>query len=285
MPVARGDRDDHIRAWRNVVGGVIDLHSHVLPGIDDGPADIAGSLALARAAAAGGTTVLVATPHVNGRYRNESGEISARVDELNASLAENRVCTPDGTHLKVRAGAEIALTLIDELDPAELSALSLGGGPWLLVEPPFAPIAADLDGAVWELQHRGHRLVLAHPERCPAFQRDQELLRRIVRAGVLTSVTAGSLVGSFGGEAHALALEMAREGMLHNVASDAHDAVNRPPEIATTLQRAGLTPLQQWLTVEVPGAVLADTDIPTRPEVPLSVAEPRRRRRLRPLSR
>ena len=260
--------DDHIRACPNVGGDVIDLHSHVLPGIDDGPADVAGSLALARAAARDGTTVLMATPHVNWRYRNEPGEIAARVRELDAVLVEEGVCTAEGTPLRVRAGAEVALTLVGELEEAQLSALTLGGGPWLLVEPPFAPVAANLDGIMRELQDRGHRLLLAHPERCPAFQRDRALLRRIVQDGALTSITAGSLVGSFGSEARELALELAREGMLHNVASDAHDAVHRPPEIAAQLARAGLSPLRGWLTHDVPAAILAGSEIPAPPAMP-----------------
>ncbi len=245
---------------------MIDLHSHVLPGIDDGPATIEGALELARAAAAAGTEVLVATPHVNWRYRNDARGIAERVAELNERIAGERIATTDGTPLEVRAGAEVALTAIEELDAGELAALSLGGGPWLLVEPPFAPVAANLDGALRELQARGHQLVLAHPERCAALQRDWGMLQRIVAGGVLTSVTASSLTGRFGAEAHRLAHALAREGMLHNVASDTHDPVRRPPVIAAELQQAGLASLTQWLTVAVPGAVLAGREIPARPD-------------------
>ncbi len=107
--------------------------------------------------------------------------------------------------------------------------------------------------------------MLAHPERCPAFQRDPPTLERLVRAGLLTSVTAGSLGGRFGGEARRLALALAREGLLHNVASDAHDAVNRTPEIAAELERAGLAPLAPWLTGAVPAAILDGGEIPPAP--------------------
>jgi protein-tyrosine phosphatase len=167
--------------------------------------------------------------------------------------------------LEVRAGAEIALTLIPELGDGQLATLGLGGGPWLLVEPPFTPVAPNLDAILLELQHAGHHLVLAHPERCPAFQRDPPALERLVRAGLLTSVTAGSLGGRFGNEARRLALALAREGLLHNVASDAHDAVNRTPELAAELERAGLAPLAPWLTGAVPAAILAGGDIPPAP--------------------
>jgi protein-tyrosine phosphatase len=249
---------------------VIDLHCHVLPGIDDGPATIEGSLEMARLAAAGGTRVLVATPHVSWRYRNDAATIAELVAELNERLAHEEVLTAAGRVLEVRAGAEIALTLIPELQDTQLAALSLGGGPWLLVEPPFTPVAPNLDATLLELladprSVGGHRIVLAHPERCPAFQRDPPMLERLVRAGMLTSVTAGSLRGRFGGEARRLALTLAREGLLHNVASDAHDAVNRPPEIAAELERAGLAPLAPWLTGAVPAAILDGREPPPAP--------------------
>jgi protein-tyrosine phosphatase len=245
--------------------GVIDLHCHVLPGIDDGPASIEGSLALARIAAAAGTRVLVATPHVNARYRNDAETIARLVAELNARLTAEGVRCEDGAPLEVRTGAEVALTAIAELDPAQLERLTLGGGPWLLVEPPFAAVAPNLDGILLELQGESRRIVLAHPERCPAFRREPRMLARLVRAGMLTSITAGSLGGRFGEEARDFALALAREGLLHNVASDGHDDVQRRPEIGVELERAGLARLTQWLTEEVPGAILQGTEIPQRP--------------------
>lgn len=256
---------------------MIDLHCHVLPGIDDGPATVEGSLEIARLAAAGGTTVLVATPHVSWRYRNDAATIAERVAALNERLASEEVLTADGRVLEVRAGAEVALTLIPELDDGQLAALGLGGGPWLLVEPPFTPVAPNLEAILLELQRAGHRVVLAHPERCPAFQRDPAALERLVRAGLLTSVTAGSLGGRFGGEARRLALVLAREGLLHNVASDAHDAVNRTPEIAAELERVGLAPLEPWLTGAVPAAILDGGEVPPAPVEAATTLEPARR--------
>jgi protein-tyrosine phosphatase len=248
---------------------MIDLHTHVLPGIDDGPPTIEGALEIARLAAAGGTRVLVATPHVNWRYRNDAATIAAGVADLNERLAAEEIVTADGGVLSVRAGAEIALTLIPELQDAELRTLALGGGPWLLVEPPFTPVAPHLDALLLELQHRGHRIVLAHPERCPAFQRDPPMLRGLVEAGMLTSITAGSLGGRFGKEARRVALALAHDGLLHNVASDTHDTVNRTPEIAAELAAAGLAPLAQWLTAAVPAAILDGRELPpAQPTLP-----------------
>ncbi len=260
---------------------MIDLHCHVLPGIDDGPATLEDSLSLARIAAAAGTRMLVATPHVSGRYGNDAATIARAVAELNERLAAEAIVTAAGVPLEVRAGAEVALTVIAELDPAELARLTLGGGPWLLVEPPFAAPAPNLDALLLELQHEGRRIVLAHPERCAAFQRDPPMLARLVRAGMVTSVTASSLTGRFGEEARAFALTLAREGLLHNVASDAHDDVQRRPEIAVELERAGLGELTEWLTEEVPRAILAGATIPPRPALAGPVGERARRTRWR----
>jgi protein-tyrosine phosphatase len=257
---------------------VIDLHCHVLPGIDDGPTTIEGSLALARAAAAGGTQVLVATPHVSWRYRNDAQTIARLVGELNASLAAEGVLSTEGAPLEVRTGAEVALTQIAEIEPAELGRLTLGGGEWLLVEPPFTPVAPHLDEILLALRGDGRRVVVAHPERCPTFQRDRQMLERLVREGFLTSVTAGSFGGRFGSEARRVALELARDGLLHNVASDAHDHVHRPPVIAAELEAVGLAPLTQWLTEAVPRAILDGGEIPPRPEVAMRHIETHPRR-------
>ncbi len=238
---------------------MIDLHCHVLPGIDDGPDTITESLALARAAAACGVQTLVATPHVSWRYQNEAETIARLVHELGGRLAA------EGVALRVLAGAEIAITRVSEIQPSELARLRLGGGEWLLVEPPFTPVASGLEAILRDLQHQGHRILLAHPERCPAFQRDPRILGGLVGDGVLTSLTAGSLVGRFGGLARRFALELVQEEMVHNVASDAHDLANRAPGISSELAQAGLAPLEEWLTHAVPAAILNGDEIPTRP--------------------
>jgi protein-tyrosine phosphatase len=243
-----------------VSGPVIDLHSHVLPGIDDGPASIEGSLQLARAVADSGVRTLLATPHVSWRYPNEADIVLPLVREVNARVQA------EGIVLEIRSGAEIAMTRAAELDPSELARLTLGGGEWLLVECPFTPVATGMDTLVLDLQRRGHRVVLAHPERCPAFHRDRRPLEMLVRGGVLTSITAGSLVGRFGGEVQRFAMQLLREDLVHNVASDTHDPERRPPGMAAELEQAGLAELSDWLTEDVPAAILDGGAIPPRPE-------------------
>ena len=249
------------RVWKEV----IDLHCHLLPGIDDGPREVDGSLALAERAAAEGIETIVATPHVSSRYRNDATTIAAAAAELEAG---------GGAPLEVLLGAEVAATRIAELDRDELGGLRLGDGPWMLLEPPFASVLTGLDAAVDELHSLGYRVLLAHPERCEGFRRRPALLEALIDRGALGSVTSGSLVGQFGGEAKRMALQMLDAGLAHNVASDAHDAVNRPPSIAAEIEASGWGELREWLTLQVPAAILAGAEIPRRPPV---AARPRRR--------
>jgi protein-tyrosine phosphatase len=238
---------------------VIDLHCHVLAGIDDGPDTVAESVELARAAERAGIETIVATPHVSSRYRNDSQTIARLVTALRERLRE------EGVGVDIRPGAELALTRVSELEADELSRLTLGGGEWLLVEPPFTPVAPGLEGALVDLRRSGCRIVLAHPERCPAFQREPRMLRSLASAGFLMSITAGSFSGRFGNEVKRFAHELLREGLVHNVASDAHDLRGRPPGIAEHLAQAKLSGIAAWLAEEVPRAILTGAEIPPAP--------------------
>jgi protein-tyrosine phosphatase len=124
--------------------------------------------------------------------------------------------------------------------------------------------------------------MIAHPERCPAFHREPAALESLVRSGALTSITAGSLVGRFGGEVRRFARRLVADGLVYNVASDAHNAMRRPPGIAAELAEAGLDELTDWLACLVPLAILSGGEIPTCPVAP-SPSAPRfrgmRRRR------
>ncbi len=244
---------------------MIDLHCHILPGIDDGPSDMAGAIEFARAAGEAGSTTMIATPHVSPRYPNESSTISAGVRDLNACLAEA------GIELEVLCGAEISILEAADLADDELQRLALGGGPWLLIESPITMMADSLPLLIGQIQAHGHRIVLAHPERCQAFQRRPDLLETLVhQQGVLTSVTAGALIGRFGREVQRFALTLAAKGLIHNIASDAHDCGRRPPGIADEMRRAGLGEHIQLLTDAVPRAILAGTRLPDMPQTLLA---------------
>jgi protein-tyrosine phosphatase len=255
--------------------GVIDLHAHVLPGIDDGPPHVEDSLALARAAVADGTTAIVATSHVSDRYPNRPGGIAERLAEVRARL------DAAGIAMRLVAGAEIALPQVAQLDDSDLAALALGGQGYLLVESPLSSTAGDFEVIIEDLLRRGYRVVLAHPERCPAFQREPDRLRRLVVSGVACSVTAASMTGRFGGNVQAFTLRMLEDGLVHNLASDAHDAEGRSPALLSCLRAAerhapGIGAMGEWLTEEVPAAILAGEPV----GFPTPLPRPRRRRRL-----
>lgn len=141
---------------------MIDLHCHILPGIDDGPETIEATLDLARAAVAAGTRTMVATSHVSPRYPNDARTIAAGVALVSAALAAAEI------PLSVHPGGEVAISQIDELGAGELPALRLGGGPWLLVESPFTLVVDSMPALLGGLQAAGHRIVLAHPSAVPA---------------------------------------------------------------------------------------------------------------------
>lgn len=248
---------------------MIDLHSHVLPGIDDGAHTIDESVALARAAHAEGTHTIVATPHVSARYHNDAATIAELVTELNGRLA--------GEEVQIVRGAEISATRVPEIAAEELARLGLGGSRCLLVEPPLTSSTAGLDLLVADLHAHDHRVLLAHPERCAGFHRDPRRLQSLLDAGALTSLTAGSFAGRFGAQVRRFAWSMLEAGIVDNVASDFHDLRGRPPGIAGALDSTRLGELVEWLTQAVPEALLADREVPRRPHVVLRAPAQRRR--------
>ena len=261
---------------------MIDLHAHILPGLDDGPPDLEGSLALARAAVAAGTTTIVATPHIDMAFGLHAADRDAPLATLREGLQR------EGIPLKVEPGAEIEIGRYLDLGADELETLTMGGGPYLMLEPPLSVAGGAFDKFLESLLGRGVRVLIAHPERCPAFQSRPERLAELVAAGALGQVTAGSLAGRFGGRVREVALRMLADGVVHVLASDTHDANNRGPALLEGLEAAerdlpGSAALADWLTVDVPSAILSGGTVPARP--PVAMEPPRRSWRRRVLGR
>lgn len=258
---------------------MIDLHSHILPGVDDGPASYEGSLAMARAAVAAGTNVMVATPHIRSDYGGvEIGAISAGVEALNRALEQ------DGILMRVLPAGEVSVAKAGELADTSLNVLCLGSGSSILIETPYRAPDGDrsMEDTLIDLLGRGFRPVLAHPERCPLFQREPDRLTRLAELGVLCSMTAGSMSGSFGQPARRLALRLLADGLVHDVASDAHDAVHRSPDLLDGFRRAerdlpGILEQAPWYTVTAPVAIMAGRPLPARPDPPRLAASSWRR--------
>ena len=240
---------------------MIDLHCHILPGLDDGAPAMADSVEIARRAAEDGTRTIVATPHVREDHPYELGEIEVRTRAVNARLEEEDVA------VRVVPGAEVALTRIADLDDSELAGVCLGQGPYMLVESPYLPATALLEAAIDDLQERGFRPVLAHPERSPTFMGDRRRLAALVERGVACSITAGSMAGQFGGEVQRVTRSIFERGLVHNVASDSHDPFARPPILtegfmALDAELPGLLDAMAWFTQEVPAAIVAGEAVP-----------------------
>ncbi len=261
---------------------MIDLHSHILPGLDDGSPDLETSIEMARRAVEDGVSVMVATPHVNGRYMPSPAEILERVKALNDALAA------EGIAVVVSPGAEVGIAELGTLDEDALTGYGLGGSSTLLVESPYLESVPFFDEVLFGVTSRGFRILLAHPERSPMFARKPDVIRDLVAGGVMCSVTAGSIAGVFGGSPMRSALELLRQGLVHNVSSDSHDLKRRPPGLSSGLSACerslpGSQVLAAWMTESVPSALLGSAAVPAAP--PFEAKPPRIGERVRNLFR
>ena len=211
-----------------------DLHFHLLPGVDDGPRTLDESAELAAAAAAQGTRMIVATPHVRRDFLTDVSDLRERVREVEERLALERI------GVAVVRGAELGHEMVGRLAQSELEEIAVGppGGRWLLVESPFAGFDESFTAATDELRDRGFAVVVAHPERT----RDSLLTRRTalrheLASGSLLQVNAQSLTGRHGEEARASAVELLRSGWATLLASDAHGG-SRPPALPPAVEHA-----------------------------------------------
>jgi protein-tyrosine phosphatase len=239
---------------------LIDLHSHILHGIDDGARTLEDSLEIAKAAVSDGTTVIAGTPHVRDDWPTEPAVMEDRLAELRAELQSA------GIPLDVRAGGEIAIEWLT-LPLEELRRFGLGGNPrYLLVETPYYGWPRKLAGMLFSLCASGITPVLAHPERNAEVQAQPQRLVPLVRAGVLVQVTAASVDGRIGRRAEHCGLALIELGLAHLLASDAHHASVRAVGMADAAEAVGGGPLAEWLTLEVPAAIVDDTRLPPRPE-------------------
>lgn len=197
---------------------MIDLHSHVLPGVDDGAQNLEESLAMVRKAISQGITHLMCTPHHNnGKYNNPADEIIQHVESLQQEIDRR------GLNLTLLEGQEVRLTeyLLMEIERGELLFTDLGN-TYLLVELPTHEIPLYTTEVFYSLLKQGHVPVIVHPERNWIFRNDPNQLLPFLEMGVLTQLTAPSIVGVFGDEIQWTARRMLEHQMLFMVASDAH---------------------------------------------------------------
>lgn len=248
---------------------MIDLHLHLLPGVDDGAQTLEQALAMARVAAADGCTALVATPHQRrDEWSNDDAlRLADRLAEL-AALAERQAREEQSSVPRLLLGAEVRVDselLADLARPGRSGVLSLAGSRYLLLEFEPAGFGPDPVDIVHELRAEGWWPIVAHPEVVPFFwESDDEPLARLIEAGALFQVTAMSVTGEFGKGAKGRAWELLRAGCVQFVASDSHRPDWRPPGLAAArklLARELGEAVATGLTVDNPRAVVEDREL------------------------
>lgn len=237
---------------------MFDLHCHILPGLDDGAADLSVSIEMAKTLVADGVTVAACTPHIlPGLYHNSGPSIRDATAEL------QRILDGEGVPLKLVTGADNHVTpsFVAELRSGHL--LSLADSRYVLVEPPHHVVPPRLEALFFDLLVAGYVPVLTHPERLTWLEAHYEMVRRLSQAGVWMQLTAGSLLGAFGSKARYWSERMLDEGLVHVLATDAHDVVRRPPNLSAgrvaAAERVGEVEAEH-LVVTRPRGVLTNVD-------------------------
>jgi protein-tyrosine phosphatase len=244
----------------------VDLHLHLLPGVDDGPRDLAASLLHAGRLAADGVHEATVTPHVGVPWFPlvEVAAIPEHTRALQAAL------DAAGIDLHLHHGGEIFPDGATALSAGELDVIAHGppGARWVLLEVPFAGIDPAFLAACRHIRDRGFGLVIAHPERAAGFLTDgHAMLREEIAAGALLQVNVCSLLGRQGPEAHAGAVKLVREGLAYVVASDGHggDRAHTLAAGAPAARAAGASAEQSRRLTEANPRFLLQHGIPSQP--------------------
>ncbi len=235
---------------------MIDLHCHILPGVDDGPAELSDSVDMARQAADDGIEAICATPHIRHDHDVRIEEIAGRVEGLATELERQQIA------MAVIAAGEVAETALEGLDGEQLRQVTLGDGPWVLLEPAPGPLSDSLQRGVRHLAERGYRALVAHPERHLAedlFER----LAALVREGALVQATADFFLRP---ETAPYMLELGQRGLVHVLGSDSHSSrAGRPARLGAGLaaleQVEELRPHLDWIAERAPAAIVRGEEL------------------------
>jgi len=234
--------------------GFVDLHTHVLASVDDGPASLDDALEVLRAMAQQGVTTVAATSHVSASYPNRSTGLAVAHQHLADAAKESALA------ISILRGAEVEMTMAMTLSDEELAALCTEGTRWLLVETPHSRYPAGLVDIVRDLRRRRFEVLVAHPERNPFVQKNPDLVEAAVERGALVQLTGASLRGALGRSTAAAAWRLLEGGLAHVVASDSHNVRSRPPDMDATAgavsARCG-SAVADAVTRSLPAAIVA----------------------------
>lgn len=239
---------------------MIDLHAHILPGVDDGSSNWNDTLLMASRAEEDQIERMAATPHANPDYHQVPAEIVMDlVDQLNAKIKEK------GIQIQILAGhdAHLVPELLPKLKRSEI--LTLNESRYFLLEPPEFFESGELKTAVFQFMMEGYIPIVTHPERIGMFHRHPELIPSLIEQGALMQVTAGSVTGHFGEQVVEYSRWMFDKQYVHVLATDAHSPEHRPPVLSVAVER-----LKEWKIdpepfVETnPAAILRDGEVEIR---------------------
>lgn len=206
---------------------MIDLHCHILPGIDDGAPDLKVSLAMARCAVADGITHTACTPHIYpGLYENQQAGIEQAITQLRAVFAAEDI----PLQLCIGADTHLAPDLIASIRGGRVP--TLNGSRYLLLEPPHHVAPPQFEESVFQLMAAGYVPVITHPERLSWIETHYPIFQRLVKQGAWMQLTSGSLTGRFGRRPQYWAVRMLEERIVHILATDSHHIDRRPPLLA-----------------------------------------------------
>ncbi|MFD6506074.1 tyrosine-protein phosphatase [Bacillus sp. NPDC060175] len=214
---------------------MIDLHCHILPGIDDGAQTVTDSLAMAQKAVQEGIHTIVATPHhQNGKYKNERTSIIHQVKQLNDELQQNEI------PLKILPGQEVRLygDLLEDYEASKIVTLN-ETNKYILIEFPSNHVPRYAEQLLYELRVKGMIPIIVHPERNAELIERPDKLYNLVSKGALTQVTAGSLLGKFGKKIKKFSLQLVEHNLTHMIASDAHNTTSRGFHLAESYELIG----------------------------------------------
>jgi len=201
---------------------VIDVHSHILPSVDDGAKTLNDAIEMAKAAVAEGITTIIATPHHrNGTFENDKQSIIERVQALNEALQTHRI------PLSVLPGQEVRIhgELLDYYRDGDI--LSLAETKYVLIELPNNHVPRYTEQLLFDIQLQGLVPIIAHPERNSELIEHPTKLYELVKKGALTQLTAASIAGKFGKNIKKFSLQMIEANLAHIIASDAHNTTTR----------------------------------------------------------
>ena len=242
---------------------MIDIHAHVLYGVDDGPKDLEDSLKLCRDSAASGVEVVVATPHLRDGIHidHEISFLEGKVEELNSILCGKP---------RVELGCELRLTHeMVRLICVDRKAPTIAGGPYVLIELPFSVIPLGTERVLFELMGNNIRPIIAHPERNAVLIDDPGQLYHLVDSGIAVQIDAGSITGYFGRRVRKTAKIMLECGLAHILASDCHNVRSRVPALPAGMAAAAEIVGEEAARIMVndnPAAVLKGSSLPWWPE-------------------